>query len=407
MPVSIDPNAISGLLDPLIRKREQEQLGAYTGAAFKALQAEDYPAMAAALQNIAGENPALATSLMTQAHYAQQLKQAEKLRREELNKPQMHFTDMGIVTYSPGTNTGTLQPWVQDEHNNWVLGTPQPIAGLGGGPKPGTAAPAPPPSPAPAATPPSAASPTGAPPAPPAAPTAAPATPAPTARPTPTPADTAALQKDPRLWRTFDSEFGDGAAAAVLGAGNLPKDAYAVKPAAGPAPGAPGATPAPAPLGAGPGVIGSPIPGASPKAQREAVAHEGAKYQLALAQAREKSVLALPKAQQLLSDWIELTKLGGIGPYAGSTVGQGAYRYLPLNKRISELQGNIRQAVTELAIAGKPMQGQGAVSNFERLLVTQSMPSLDMQNPETGVRYLQNLINALQADVALGNRPVR
>src|SRR5262245_5588910 len=71
-PPPINPALISGLLDPMIKERREEQLGQGVGAAFQALQSEDYPAMARALQAIGGESPQTAIGLIGAMNTAKQ-----------------------------------------------------------------------------------------------------------------------------------------------------------------------------------------------------------------------------------------------------------------------------------------------------------------------------------------------
>jgi hypothetical protein len=83
MPVypQIDPGAISGLLDPLIKQREQAAAGEATGEAFAALQNEDYPRMARALQAIAQTQPHMAAALIGDVRAARQQKSLEAHQR--------------------------------------------------------------------------------------------------------------------------------------------------------------------------------------------------------------------------------------------------------------------------------------------------------------------------------------
>jgi hypothetical protein len=392
----IDPAAISGLLDPYVKQYQQEQLGAGVGEAFKALQAEDYPRMARALQGIAGENPQLGVALMTQAHQAQAMKQQERLRQQELNKPSMHASDMGIITFYPGTGSMTLKPWIQDEQGNPTLGPEQAFGGGPGGPGGPAARPA-----AAAATPAQPAQPAATPPSPVTAPPATPATPPPQAATggpgqPPGPDDIAHLRsashgEQAKVAAQFDRAFGTPAdphpSAAILNP---------LQPAA--------AAPA---VAQGSSVIGSPIPGASLTEQRKAAAHEGTKIQAQMVESRNKALVQLPKVQQLARDWQRLVQLGGTGSVMGSTPMQQAYRFLPLNKEITDLQGKIRQGLTELQFQANALRGQGAVSNYERSLVAMSMPELSNATPGIGLRYFGNLIQALQTDIARGSAPVR
>lgn len=139
----------------------------------------------------------------------------------------------------------------------------------------------------------------------------------------------------------------------------------------------------------------------------EAAARAGGKLQEEYARARDKAEVFKPKVEQIMRDWEELTKLGGIGKVWGGPIAQTAYAYGPFNTRIRELQGNLRQALLELGFNARPAQGQGAISNFERTLISGSLPSIDMANPATGTRYFENLMRALDTDITRGYRPVR
>jgi hypothetical protein len=389
----INPAAISGLLDPWIKEREQQQLGAGMGQAFQALQSEDYPAMAKALQGIAGQNPQVGIALMTAAHQQQQLRQAEKLkqtelaqqerlRREEMGKPA--FTDMGMHTYDSGTGKVTMRPWSQDAGGNWVLGPPQIIDpnAVAGGPlaaAPATAAAPPPPTVA--------------------APEAA--VPAAGGGKQPGQTDIDTLRQMPHKADRFDQEFGTPdnphPSQAILGQ----QGAGATGAAAAPAPAAPAA-----PSPAGPGALAPPM-GVSPGEWRKGLATQAAKQTMANIQARENAVKTLPRIQRAIDDWDRLAQLGGIGPYVGSSVGQAAYRYGPLNTEIGNLQARLQQELMALQLQSNVFKGQGAVSNFERTLVQSSLPNLSMKDPAAGRQVMGDLLAALQRDIQAGRQPVQ
>jgi hypothetical protein len=376
----IDAAQISGLLDPWIKEREQQQLGAGMGQAFQALQSEDYPGMAKALQGIAGQNPQVGIALMSAAHQQQQLRQAEKLKREELaqqerirQQPTFHATDMGIITFHPGTGQMHLSPWTQDTQGNWVLGSPRAVGG-----EPGAGAPAAPQA-APAAAEP-----------PPPSSAAAPAAVAPAAPtggwPAPSPTQIQKLKDNPDQRPDFDAKFGPGAADRIM-------------------PPAPSTAPA-APSPAGPGALAPPM-GASPGEWRKALATQGAKQTMANIGARENAVKTMPRIQRAIADWDRLTELGGIGPYVGSTAGQAAYRYAPINSEIASLQARLQQELMALQLQSNVFKGQGAVSNFERTLVRSSLPNLSMKDPVAGRQVMGDLLEALQRDIQAGQQPVQ
>jgi hypothetical protein len=94
----IDPAAISGLLDPWIKQREQEAMGGAMGQAFSALQKEDYPGMARAMQTVAGIHPQLGIAMIGEMQRQQQQKKqqeqfAETIRQQEETRKQAeeHF----------------------------------------------------------------------------------------------------------------------------------------------------------------------------------------------------------------------------------------------------------------------------------------------------------------------------
>jgi hypothetical protein len=85
MPVQqmIDPNVVAGLADPWLKQREQELIGGAMGTAMTALQKEDYPGMAQALQTVAGLHPQLGISMIGEMQRAQQYKETKAWEREK------------------------------------------------------------------------------------------------------------------------------------------------------------------------------------------------------------------------------------------------------------------------------------------------------------------------------------
>jgi hypothetical protein len=385
----VDAAQISGLLDPWIKEREQQQLGAGMGQAFQALQSEDYPAMAKALQGIAGQNPQVGIALMSAAHQQQQLRQAEKLKREELAQ-QEHlrlleigkptFTDMGMHTYDGSTGKLTMRPWSQDTQGNWVLGAPQIIDPRQVAAGPSQAAPA-----------------AAEPPPPPTA--AAPAAVAPAAGKQPSQNDIDTLVRMPHKADRFDQEFGTPD-------NPHPSQTIIGQQGAGSAPAAPTPAGPAAPQPAGPGALAPPM-GVSPGEWRKGLATQAAKQTMANIQARENAVKTLPRIQRAIDDWDRLAQLGGIGPYVGSSVGQAAYRYGPLNTEIGNLQARLQQELMALQLQSNVFKGQGAVSNFERTLVQSSLPNLSMKDPAAGRQVMGDLLAALQRDIQAGRQPVQ
>ena len=92
-----------------------------------------------------------------------------------------------------------------------------------------------------------------------------------------------------------------------------------------------------------------------------------------------------------------LRKKGEIGPYAGSTVGRAFDKYGPsffgADAQASGLRDNFdaEAATLQLSLAQAFLKGQGTVTDAERRILSQALPSLDTADPESGYRILKEM----------------
>lgn len=130
------------------------------------------------------------------------------------------------------------------------------------------------------------------------------------------------------------------------------------------------------------------------------------KNQLAAQNKIDTASETIYKLQRAEDAYRGLMDRGEIGPYAGGMIGQAWDRYAPEIIGGHQKAAGLRDAYTaaannlQLELAKINFQGQGAVTENERKILTQTLPQLNDADPAQQIQILQNMRETAQRVIA-------